>query len=298
MDFRNLKAFLYVAELDSFTRAGKVLGYSQSAISSQVKQLELELGARLLERVGHTVCLTDKGREVLQYANQILRLTQEMEDALKDDNPVAGHIRLAMADSLCPAFFNGDFTCFRKSYPDITLKIIIAGTEEMFRLLNHNEADMVYTLDNHIYHAAYVIAQEERIPAHFIACAGHPLAGQAALPVQALLEYPFILTEKGMSYRRLIDEKLASQSLEMTPVLELGNTGQICRLVSQGAGLSFLPDYATHDAVQAGQVCRLDVAGFDVEIWLQLLYRRGKWVSPAMNQVIAYCREATALFLE
>ena len=67
---------------------------------------------------------------------------------------------------------------FRKRYPGITLKIIEAGTEEMFRLINHNEADAILTLDNHIYNTEYVIVREEKMEMHFVADAKSPLATQ------------------------------------------------------------------------------------------------------------------------
>lgn len=296
MDIRSLKTFLYVAELNSFTRAGEMLGYSQSTVSFQIKQLEAELNVRLFERINHTVSLTERGREALHYAQQMIQLERELAQLLKEEPRVAGHIRLAMADSLCPAFFDGDFKGFRQRCPNITLKLVTAGTEEMFRLLNHNETDLVYTLDNHIYHAEYVTVQEENIPMHFVAAAGHPLAGRRPLSVEELLRYPFLLTEKGMSYRRLMDEALAARSLEVTPVLELSSTEQICRLVGQDVGLSYLPDYATERLMRQGRLAYLPVSDFDIEIWLQLLHHRDKWVSPAMRQVIAYCREANTAF--
>lgn len=289
MDIRSLKTFLYVAELSSFTRAGETLGYSQSTVSFHIKQLENELGVRLFERINHTVSLTGRGREVLQYAQQIIQLERDLTQMLKDEPEAAGHIRLAMADSLCPAFFDGDFQGFRRQFPNITLKIITAGTEEMFRLLNRNETDLVVTLDNHIYHAEYVIVQEKQLPMHFVARAGHPLAERRQLSVEELLSYPFLLTEKGMSYRRLMDERLAARSLEVSPVVELSNTDQICRLVEQDVGISFLPDYATENWVRRGALTYLPVSDFDIDIWLQLLHHRDKWISPAMRHVIAYC---------
>lgn len=291
MDLRNLKTFVYVAELDSFTRAGEKLGYSQSTISFQIRQLEKELNAHLFERVNHTVTLTDKGREVLQYAHQIIQLAQDLETSLKEKKQISGHIRLAMAASLCPAFFEWDFKKFRQQYPDITLKIVTAGTEEMFRLLNHNETDLVVTLDNHIYHAEYVIVQERKISTHFVANVDHPLAKRQSLSVEELLGFPFLMTEKGMSYRRLMDEKLAARSLEVIPVLELGNTDQICRLVEQDVGISFLPDYVTKNAVREGKIRHLPVVDFEIDVWLQLLYHRNKWISPAMQKVMEYCQE-------
>ena len=126
---------------------------------------------------------------------------------------------------------------------------------------------------------------------HFVAAASHPLAGQTGLSVEALLNEPFLLTEKGMSYRRLMDERLAKTSLQIQPVLEIGRADLICELVEQGLGLSFLPDYVTEDAVRRGTVVRLDVSGFAPDLWKQLLYHREKWLSPQMQAVISHLAE-------
>lgn len=124
---------------------------------------------------------------------------------------------------------------------------------------------------------------------HFIASGSSPLARRSSLSVAELLVQPFLLTEKGMSYRRLLDEGLAKRSLEVKPILEMGSARLICSLVSEGAGISFLPDYVTQQDVDAGAVVRLDVADFEVEIWKQLLYHRDKWVSPQLEAVLNYC---------
>ena len=71
MDIRNLTTFVHVAELGNFSRAAERLGYSQPTISVQIRQLEQELGFRLFDRIGHSVRLTDKGRDVLSYAQQV-----------------------------------------------------------------------------------------------------------------------------------------------------------------------------------------------------------------------------------
>ena len=289
MDLKNLTTFLHVAELSSFTRAGAVLGYSQSTVSFQIKQLETELGFALFERVNHTVALTEKGRQVLAYAHQVSRLTAQFRDSIQKEAPLSGRIRLAMSDSLCNSLLADRFCAFRERYPGIALKIIAAGTQEMFRLLDHNEVDAVMTLDSHIYHAGYVIVREEKVDTHFVAAPSHPLAGREALRVEELVRQPFVLTEKGMSYRRLLDEKLAQRSLEIRPVLELGDAHLICDLVEQGVGISFLPDFVTKKAVERGGLCHLPVRDFTVDIWKQLLHHRDKWISPQLDSVLQYC---------
>lgn len=290
MDLKNLKTFIYVSELSSFTRAAERLGFSQSTISFQIKQLEEELNVRLFERIHHTVNLTEQGRDVLRYAHQMDKLTQELANDLRAEKEITGHIRLAMADSLC-GLFGETFRDFWIRNPGISLKIITAGTDEMFRLLNHNEVDLVFTLDNHIYNTEYVIIREEKIETHFVAPPDHPLARREHIPLQEIVQAPFLLTEKGMSYRRLMDEQLAARSLEIHPILEAGSAELICRLVEQGAGCSFLPDYATAAAVAAGRLAHLAVEDFEIEIWKQLFCHRDKWISPQMESVIRHCAE-------
>lgn len=288
MDLRSLNTFIHVAELCSFSRAAEKLGYSQPTISFQVKQLENELGIKLFERIGHTVRLTDKGRDALAYAQQIYQLSREMSAGAGKSSHVGGVIRLAMADSLCQPMVAESFAGFRRAYPNVSLHVTTAGTAEMFRRLNHNEADLVCTLDSHIYDANYIIAHEERIGAHFVASAGNPLAGCRNVRIEQIQNYPLMLTEKGMSYRRLLDEMLARDSIELHPVLEMGSADLICRLVEQGMGISFLPDYVSEAAVRAGSIVRLDVSGYEAELWKQLLYHRDKWVSPQMQALISH----------
>lgn len=288
MDTKNLTTFIYVAELRSFTKAADRLGFSQSTVSFQIKQLETELSCQLFERINHTVHLTEKGREVLEYAHQINRMTRELKDSMKEEAS-SGYIRLAMADSLCTSLLSRDFLHFRKLYPNISLKIIAAGTEEMFRLMNHNEADAILTLDNHIYNTEYRILREEKVRTFFVAGAGTRIASASSLSIEELLLQPFILTEKGMSYRRLLEEKLAELSLEIQPVLEIGSTELICSLVEQGAGISFLPEYVIKDRVEAGTLVCLPVSGLEIHVWKQLLYHRNKWVSTQMETVLKYC---------
>ena len=288
MDIKNLTTFIYVAELRSFTKAADRLGFSQSTVSFQIKQLETELSCQLFERINHTVHLTEKGREVLEYAHQINRMTRELKDSMKEEVSF-GYIRLAMADSLCTSLLSRDFLRFRELYPNISLKIIAAGTEEMFRLMNHNEADAILTLDNHIYNAENRILREEKAHTFSVAGAGTRIASASSLSIEELLLQPFILTEKGMSYRRLLEEKLAELSLEVQPVLEIGSTELICSLVEQGAGISFLPEYVIKDRVKAGTLVCLPVSGLEIHVWKQLLYHRNKWVSPQMERVLKYC---------
>ena len=287
MDIRSLQTLIQVAELGSFTRAGEKLGYSQPTISFQIKQLERELGAQLFERVGHTVSLTDEGRSALAYAQHICLMSEEMLRGPENRQTPRGVIRLATADSLCAPLVAKGFQRFRTAYPQVSLHVQTAGTDELFRLLDHNEADVVCTLDNHIYNTNYIVVHEEKVGTHFVCSADSMLAKEETLSVRDLLDQPFFLTEKGMSYRRLLDERLARDSLEIRPVLEIGRADLICALLETG-GISFLPDYVTAEAAAKGRIVRLPVEDVQIELWKQILYHRDKWMSRQMEAIIGH----------
>ena len=119
----------------------------------------------------------------------------------------------------------------------------------------------------------------------------HPLAKRESLELKDLLDQPFLLTEKGMSYRHLLEERLARDSIEIKPVLETGSANLICELVEQEMGVAFLPDYVTRTAVERGTVTRLSIPNFEPELWKQFLYHRDKWVSRPMQAAIAHFSE-------
>lgn len=286
MDIKALTIFMEVAEHGSFTKVGEKLGYSQPTISFQIKQLEKELGVSLFDRIGHTVTLTDAGRDALRYAQHICHLSQEMILDTTGEREPAGILRLGMPDSLCEPLIAGHFRAFRNHYPKISLQIFTEDTQQLLRFLDHNEADLILTMDDHLYNPNYVIVDEEAIDVHFVVSPENDLVHKDSVTIEELLEHPFLLTEKGMSYRRLLDERLARSSMEIQPVLETGRADLICSLVEENAGVGFLPDYVTAQSVLKGKMVRLHVQDFRVVVWKQLLYRREKWVSQPMQAMI------------
>ncbi len=288
MDLQNLNIFIQVAELKSFTKAGQKLGYSQPTVSFQIKQLEEQLGTKLFDRIGHTVTLTEQGHTALEYAQTICRMSEEMVQSANRSREVSGVIKIGLPDSLCTPFIVKRFDSFREMYPGISLEVTNAGTDTMFHLLDHNQVDIICTLDSPIYDTNYVLAHEEKIENSFVVSVDNPLARNKKITIKDLLNQPFILTEKGMSYRRLLDEHLAKDGLEINPVLEIGRTDLICDMVSADMGISFLPDFVTEEAVKAGRITRLSVKGYDIDVWKQLVYRKEKWLSMQMKAIIEH----------
>lgn len=290
MELRNLTTFIQVAELGSFTRAAEQLGYSQSTVSFQIKQLEDELGCLLFERINHTITLTEKGRDLVSYAHQIRSLTDTLKETLENEKEISGHIHVVTPDSVCEEMINSHYIDFHSKYPLISFKFTTGDSAVMLDMLDHNEADVILTLDHHLYNKDYIIAKEEQLPMHFVAAANSTYANAECLSIQDIINEPFILTEYGQGYRRVFDRELAKKSLEITPVLEIGRTDIITSLIAQSNMISFLPDFVTKPLIDSGELCYLNVSDVNIDIWKQLIYHKNKWISKSLKAFIDYVK--------
>lgn len=288
MELRNLITFIHVAELESFTKTAEQLGYSQSTVSFQIKQLEDELGCLLFERINHTVTLTERGRELVSYAHQIRTLTDSFKERITSEETLAGHIHIVTPDSVCEEILYSHYIDFHNQFPSISIKFTTADTTVMLDMLDHNEADAIITLDSHNYRKDYVIAKEEPLPMHFVTSVNSRFAGKQNLKIKDIIHEPFILTEYGQGYRRVFDKELAKKSLDIIPVLEIGRTDIITELLTKSNMISFLPDFVTKSFVEEGKLCYLDVTDMNVEIWKQLIYHKNKWMSKTLKTFISY----------
>ena len=151
MDIHVLKTFIAVCEYSGFSAAAKKLGYTQSTVSSQIRQLEKELNVSLFDRFYHKIKLTSDGAIVLRYARDMVESNEKMLSEIRRTEHIAGTIRLSMSSSVCNRYFKDDFLQFRERFPGIHLIVSESGTEEMFHMLQKNETDLVFTLDSHIY---------------------------------------------------------------------------------------------------------------------------------------------------
>ena len=290
MELRNLITFIHVAEFGSFTKAAEQLGYSQSTISFQIKQLEDELDCLLFERINHTITLTERGHELVSYAHQVHTLTADFMENLKKEDECRGHIHIVTPDSVCEDMIYSRYIDFHNKYPNISIKFTTADTSVMFDMLDHNEADAIITLDSHSYRKDYIIAKEELLSMHFVANPKSKFAGKKDLKMQDIVNEPFVLTEYGQGYRRVFDKELAKKSLEITPVLEIGRTDIITHIISESDMISFLPDFVTREAIESGALCYLDVCDMKIDIWKQLIYHKNKWMSKTLKCIIEYIK--------
>ena len=144
MEIRTLTTFLKVAETQSFTQAAALLGYSQSAVTIQIRQLEKELQVQLFDRIGKQVSLTDKGRQLMVYANTIIEAAEQASSLGLDDSEPEGILRLGTVDSLAATILPDLLSQLHLQYPKIRSEIVILEGSEIIGAPRQNQVDAVF----------------------------------------------------------------------------------------------------------------------------------------------------------
>ncbi len=286
MEIRNLITFLTATEINNFTKVAMMLGYSQSAVTIQIRQLEMELGVKLFDRIGKRVTLTSDGEKFIPYAKKLLIDLEEAKDALKEDKLQSGIIKLGIVESLLSAEFPRILTEFHKEYPNISVSITTGTMEYLIDLLQHNEIDMMYALDSQLYRKNWikVVNQPERVV--FIASAKHPLVGKKSVTFDEINQYELILTEKDVSYRYLLEQKLLEDGKTITPFLEVGNIEFIKRMLLNEVGICYMPLYTVEKELSEKLLFRIPCERYEINIYKQLIYRKDKWINRPLNRLI------------
>ena len=283
MEFRNMKTFLKVSDLQSFTKAAEEVGYSQSTVTVQIKQLEEELGVLLFERIGKNVKLTEQGRVFRSQAREIVHAVEQLRSTMGETEQIRGSLRVGTVDSLCTKRMPYILQEFRKHCPLVETVVRTGSNETLYDMVQKNEVDLIYFLDRRQFRDDWVKVMEQEEPAHFVAASGHPLTNEGFVTLTELLAEPLLLTERGMSYRRSLEIAVAMEELELRPVLELANTDVLVNLVIHNAGVAYFPDFITEEHVEAGELAVIQCV-MDVEpVWSQLIYHKDKLLTPQMK---------------
>ena len=137
MEIRNLNTFLHVAALENVTKAGAELGYSQSAVSVQIRQLEKELGRPLFDRIGKNVYLTDFGRALVPYARNAVAAAAAVENFGRSDAVLGGTVRIGITDSLFELLMRAFLPAYHARFPRVHVELQVDTTVNLTQQLLH-----------------------------------------------------------------------------------------------------------------------------------------------------------------
>lgn len=287
MEFREISTFLQVAQYQSFSKAARHLGYSQAAVTIQIKQHEQELGVHLFDRIGKQISLTHQGQVFYQYAVSIRNDLEQAKNAVADPSTLSGKLCLGTIESICASIFPDLLAEYHRLHPEVTISIVTDSPGVLLDRMNENTIDIVYLLDRRIYDNRWCKTLEEPEENIFVASPDHELAlVKRELELDEVLRFPFFLTEKDASYRHMLEQYLASINRSVKPFLEIGNTEFIIHMLLKNTGISFLPKFTVQRELQQKQLTALNVRGFQMQTWRQIFYHKNKWVTREMQEFL------------
>lgn len=287
MEFREISTFLQVAQYQSFSKAARHLGYSQAAVTIQIKQLEQELGVHLFDRIGKQISLTHQGQIFYQYAVSIRNDLEQAKNAVADPSTLSGKLCLGTIESICASIFPDLLAEYHRLHPEVTISIVTDSPGVLLDRMNENTIDIVYLLDRRIYDNRWCKTLEEPEENIFVASPDHELAlVKRELELDEVLRFPFFLTEKDASYRHMLEQYLASINRSVKPFLEIGSTEFIIHMLLKNTGISFLPKFTIQRELQQKQLTALNVRGFQMQTWRQIFYHKDKWVTREMQEFL------------
>jgi LysR family transcriptional regulator, low CO2-responsive transcriptional regulator len=280
MDFDQLETFLEVARHASFSRAGEKRFRTQPAISSQIRGLEEEIGAKLFDRSGGKVSLTAAGKAFQQYVEKTLDARKAMLVAIAEMERVPrGEIVVGANEGTCLHILPLVFADFKKQYPDVSVNIKRADYAKILESVIDNSVDFgVVSLpvtDNRL--TVMLIHQDEL---SVIAPPTHPLARKKTAPIAEVAKYPLVVPKAGHT-RDAIEELFHERRLKPNYTMELDSSELLKRFVAADVGIGFIARSNVEEDVRAKALIAIPMADAQVRRDLALVFRKDKALSRA-----------------
>ena len=288
MELRQLTIFRVAATHLSFSRAAVELNYVQSNVTAQIQVLEEELGIRLFDRLGRRVVLTDAGRQLLRYADQILGLVDEAKIAVATGQEPAGTIVLAAPETLCTYRLPPLLTRFRKQFPRVQVLFQPTQVSDLQRSVSEGVVDVAFMLDAPLHAVDLVIEPLVREPLLVVALPHHHLVGAAKVKTADLQGEPVILVE-GCTYRTWFKRTLNAAGIYPSLNLAMNSVEAIKQCVMVGMGITILPAVTVSAELAGGKLAALNWTEEFVAV-TQMLWHKDKRLSPALSAFLDLAR--------
>jgi DNA-binding transcriptional LysR family regulator len=287
MEIRQLEIFRALARELSFTKAAARVHCVQSNVTTQIRALEDELGARLFDRLAKRVVLTDAGRRFLPYAERVLSTLEEGRLSVGENAKPSGPLRIGAPESLLTYRLPRVLARFRKSYPKVELIFRPYLGQGLVPLIESGELDLAVWLGEAIQQARLRALRLRGEKLVFIASPKHPLTAKRRVTAHDLTGQTLLLTESDCNYRKKLDQLLSMMSVLPDSITEFSSVEAIKECVSLGLGLGFLPEIVVAQELALKQIVRLAWAGAEMDMATHLVWHKNKWISPTLGAFIS-----------
>ncbi|MEI5908425.1 LysR family transcriptional regulator [Bacillus spongiae] len=286
MDLDYYRTFIEVVKWKNYTKAAEQLGYAQSSVTTQMKKIETSFGVKIFERVGRGMNLTHAGEQLYQYALKIIYLEDEARERLTSTKELKGTLSIGTVESLATFELVHYFQTFREKHPQIKFLIQSHLCSELYQGVLNGTYDLAIVMDRHYHHEDLKKYDLRKVEMVLIGAKDHPLSFLDHVTVKDLKDETMIFTEKGCSYRLMLEEAFKREGVICDSSLEFNGIEAIKRCVASRLGLSLLPEITVKEELEKGTLSLIPLDEPNIEVYAQLVVHKKKWMSPAMNEFI------------
>jgi len=259
METKQLRTFLTIVDTESFTRAGRRLGLSQSAISQQIGALERQLGVKLLRRTGSGAKPSPAGEILVHYARQVVRKIDEAQRVMADfEANGAGALRIGAGGAACHFLLPPILKELRETYPKVDLHVVSGPTQATVERLLEGEIDLgLLTLP--VAHARLRVLPLGRDELVAIVAPEHPWSERRRVQPQDFSDEPLLIYERRSQTHRLVERILLEAGVFPRVGMEMDHLEAVTAMVRDGLGVAVVPRWAIQAEIEAQQVVALPI---------------------------------------
>jgi DNA-binding transcriptional LysR family regulator len=289
MELRQLEYFIAVAEEANFTRAAERVHISQSGVSAQIRQLERDLGATLIDRSGRSATLTAAGAAALVHARAVLTSADAVRQAVDD---VTGLIRgrlvvgMITACTVTPLF--DALAAFQLAHPGVEITLVEDNSARLIEEVRTGATDLAL-----IGAAGTPPTGLEALPVvseRLVAAvpSGHPLAGRRRAALAEITAYPILSLPEGTGIRTVFDQACEASGIQANVALQASAPGAVADLAVRGLGIAILSESMTSG--YQGRLQALAVDDIETPAILALIWRSAE--NPALRELLRQSHDA------
>ena len=286
MNNTQFETFLKLVETKSFTATANMLGYAQSTVTTQIKQLEEELGCPLFDRLGKTLALTGEGEKLISLAEQMLQLEREILLEVSPEKNPTGTIKLGVSESLCYDRLPDKLLKYKKKNPGVDIQIQFIEHDSFPALLKSGALDLVYTLNPLIENPELEMIFKRKEKLGFFACPDHPIVQKKKVREKDLEGIPLLLTSHKCSFRNMLLRDFSKAGILPKIELETSSKEILKQFAMNGLGVAFMPAMAAVAELKAKKLKEADWAGAAFPIYSQLFVHKDKRINRALEDLI------------
>lgn len=286
MHVENFKSFIDLVENQSFSRAAKLNGITQSAVSQQLRAMEKHFGVLIVDRRQKQFRLTPEGQRLQQASQQILHIYNALSSDLQEmKRVISGTLHISTVYSIGLHELPPYLKAFMSKYPEVNVRVEYRRADKVYEDVLSNSIDFGLVA----YPAKH--KQLEILPFRtdtlvLVTSPEHPLARNRHADLSRLADQKFIGFEPDIPTRKATDEIFAEAGIEIEPVMEFDNVETVKRAVEINAGIAILPQTTVEREAAQGLLNIVRIKNGTYHRPLALILRKSRIQTPAMKKLI------------